>query len=164
MSAGSQQTHESRKFVVARASDVPDNGRLLVHVRGRAVAVFHVGDEYFALLDRCPHQGGPLCRGDLLGLIESDYPGRYRFEAEKTLIACPWHGWEFDLRTGQSYFDPAHTRARFFPIEVERGARIAPLMADDDAVNPSEITPGPYVAESFPISLERDYLVITMRV
>ena len=55
------------RFVVARADEIPPGGRKLVEVRGRDVVVFNVEGEYFALLDRCPHQGGSLCRGKLVG-------------------------------------------------------------------------------------------------
>jgi nitrite reductase/ring-hydroxylating ferredoxin subunit len=154
---------QARKFVVARAEDVPEGHRILVEVQGRPVGVFHVGGEFYALFNRCPHQGGPLCSGELLGLIESDRPGQYRFDPDTRLVACPWHGWEFDLRTGQSYFDPQRTKARPYPIEVEEGTLIAGVLEDEGPDAASQLVKGPYVAEVIPVSVESDYLVITMR-
>ena len=89
------------RFVVARTAEVPPGGRKLVAVRGREVVVFNVAGELFALLDRCPHQGGSLYRGKLVGLAESDEPGRYRYTRRGEIVRCPWHGWEYDLETGE---------------------------------------------------------------
>ena len=49
--------------MVARLGEIPEGGRKLVSVRGRDVALFNVKGEYFALLDRCPHEGGSLVQG-----------------------------------------------------------------------------------------------------
>ena len=54
--------------------------------------------EFVGLLNRCPHQGAALCEGPLTGLAQSSDPGE--------IIRCPWHGREFDIRTGQSCCDP----------------------------------------------------------
>jgi nitrite reductase/ring-hydroxylating ferredoxin subunit len=133
------------RFVVARAEEIPPGRRKLVTVRGREVVVFNLAGELFALLDRCPHQGGPLCRGKLVGLVESDEPGRYRYHRQGEIIRCPWHGWEFDLRTGKSRCDPKRTWVKSYPTSVEPGGRLAE---------------GPYVAETFEVSVEDDYVII----
>ena len=64
--------------VVAAVRDIPPGGRKLVTVRGRPIAVFNLGGEFFGLLNRCPHQGGSLCEGALTGLVEAVSPGDYR--------------------------------------------------------------------------------------
>jgi nitrite reductase/ring-hydroxylating ferredoxin subunit len=133
------------RFVVARADEIAPGERKLVSVRGRDVVVFNVKGEYFALLDRCPHQGGSLCRGKLVGLVESDAPGRYRYHRMGEIIRCPWHGWEFDLRTGKSWCDPARVWTKAYPSSVEPGGRVAE---------------GPYVAETFEVRVEQDYVVL----
>ena len=133
------------RFVVARADEIAPGERKLVSVRGRDVVVFNVKGEYFALLDRCPHQGGSLCRGKLVGLVESDEPGRYRYHRAGEIIRCPWHGWEFDLRTGKSWCDPARTWVKSYPGSVQPGGRVVE---------------GPYVAETFEVTVEQDYVVI----
>ena len=133
------------RFVVARADEIAPGERKLVSVRGRDVAIFNVKGEYFALLDRCPHQGGSLCRGRLVGLVESDEPGRYRYHRAGEIVRCPWHGWEFDLRTGKSWCDPARTWVKSYPSSVQPGCRLVE---------------GPYVAETFEVKVEQDYVVI----
>jgi 3-phenylpropionate/trans-cinnamate dioxygenase ferredoxin subunit len=146
--------------VVAAVEDVPEGERLLVHVAGREIGIFHVDGEFYGLLNRCPHQGGPMCRGEVVGLIEADRPGQVRLDPETKLVACPWHGWEFDLKTGQSYWDPAVTRLRPFLVEVEDGQMI---VAEEDDGREGQRLKGPYVAETIPVSVEGQYLVVTMR-
>ena len=147
------------KYVVARVDDIPDGSRLLVTVGDREVGVFKVKGEFFALLNRCPHLGGPLCRGQLLNTVVSSGPGDVRLDEADDIITCPWHGWEFDLRTGQSYWNPEHLRARKFPVGVEAGAALAIYLEQGEAAR----IPGPYEAETIPVSIESDYVVVTMR-
>jgi len=68
--------------------------------------VFNLGGEFFALSNRCPHRGGSLCQGNLTGLVLSDEPGHYNYIRRGEIIRCPWHSWEFDIRTGKSWCDP----------------------------------------------------------
>jgi 3-phenylpropionate/trans-cinnamate dioxygenase ferredoxin subunit len=143
--------------------DVPEGGRLIVDVDGRSIGVFRVDGRYYALLNRCPHLGAELCRGEVLGLLESDAPGRYRHDPNRKLLACPWHGWEFDLATGQSYFDPERTRVRPYAVAVEAGDVVARDVGDGRAALAGDLTKGPYMAETFPVSVEDDYLVLTLR-
>ncbi len=133
------------KHVVAKVSEVPPGGRKLVTVRGRPIAIFNLKGEFFGLLNRCPHQGGSLCDGLLTGLIESDEPGTYRYSRAGEIIRCPWHGWEFDIRTGQSWCDPEKIQVRNYPVEVAPGQRVVQ---------------GPYIAETVPVSVEEEYVVV----
>jgi nitrite reductase/ring-hydroxylating ferredoxin subunit len=153
----------SRRFAVARVADLADGERLIVDVGGRSIGIFNVGGSYYALLNRCPHAGGELCRGELLGLLESDAPGEYRHDPSRKLLACPWHGWEFDLETGRSFFDPVRTRVAPFTVAVEGGAVLAGQLRSGESRLAGELAEGPYIAETFPISVEDDYLVVTLR-
>jgi nitrite reductase (NADH) small subunit len=69
---------------IARVSDIPI-GRMKAFTLGdRTIALYHTADGFFATDNRCPHRGGPLAEGDLLG----------------NEITCPWHLWGFDVVTG----------------------------------------------------------------
>jgi len=131
--------------VVARALEVAPGHCKIVNVNGREIGVFNLNGEYFALANRCPHEGGPLCQGKIIPLVQSDGPGHYRLARHQEFLRCPWHGWEFEIRTGQSWCDPKSTRARQFQVKVESG---------------ETLVKGPYVAETFPVSVEEDYLVV----
>jgi 3-phenylpropionate/trans-cinnamate dioxygenase ferredoxin subunit len=135
------------RHVVAKVEEVPPGGRKLVTVRGRPIAVFNLKGEFFAIGDKCPHESGSLCAGRIVGLAEADLPGEYRLSREGEFVKCPWHGWEFDIRTGQSWCDPTGTRVRAYDAHVEPGA---------------EIAKGPYVAETFKVTVEDEYVVINL--
>jgi nitrite reductase/ring-hydroxylating ferredoxin subunit len=151
--------YETRRYVVATSEDIPEGGHVLRELGGRTVGIFRVDGEYHAVRHRCPHLGGPLCDGAIIGLVESDGPGDVRLNDDRKMLACPWHGWEFDIRTGQSYFDPVKMRARHYPVTVEDGRRVLDALTSG-AETP---VPGPYQAEVFPVSVEGEYLVVTMR-
>ena len=133
------------RHVVATAGEIAEGERKLVSIEGREIGVFNVRGEFYALLNRCPHAGAELCRGTVIGFAQADEPGKYRLERHGEFLRCPWHGWEFEIRTGQSWCDPKSTRARQFQVKVESGETLAK---------------GPYVAETFPVSVEEDYLVV----
>lgn len=137
------------KHVVATLAEMPPGSRKLVTVGRREIALFNIGGEFFAVLDRCPHQGASLCKGVLVGLIESAEPGQYRYSRPQQIIRCPWHGWEFDLKTGQSKVDPSSIRVRPYPVGVESGEQVQEGLRD-----------GPYKAEVFDVSVENEYVVI----
>ena len=83
-------------------------------VAGREIGIFNVKDEFFALINRCPHEGAPLCIGPILGRFTADRPGEYRLERHGEMLRCPWHGWEFDIKTGQSWCHPESVKARTY--------------------------------------------------
>jgi nitrite reductase/ring-hydroxylating ferredoxin subunit len=133
------------RHVVARRDEIPPGTRRIVTVRGRTIGVFNLGGEFFALLDRCPHEGGRLCLGEAIGLVESREPGKYEYSRPGEMLKCPWHGWEFDIRTGQSWCDPKDTKARTYEVTVEPG---------------ETLVKGPYVAETIPVSVAEEFVVV----
>jgi nitrite reductase/ring-hydroxylating ferredoxin subunit len=135
----------SERHVVAKVAELPPGSRRLVTIRGRDVVVFNVKGEYFALLDRCPHQGGSLSRGKLTGLVEASAPGDVRYSRRGEIIRCPWHGWEYDLRTGRSWCDPARLRVKNYVATAMPG---------------TALVQGPYTAETFDVTVEENYVVV----
>jgi nitrite reductase/ring-hydroxylating ferredoxin subunit len=135
------------KYVVAPAGEIAPGGRKLVEVKGRKIVIFNLNGEFFAVSDRCPHQGGPLSQGLITGFVSSSEPGQYCYSRQGEVIRCPWHSWEYDIRTGKSWCDPRRVQVRRFSVDVEPGA---------------SLIEGPYVAETFPVSVEDRYLVVTM--
>ncbi|PKW16509.1 Rieske (2Fe-2S) protein [Saccharopolyspora spinosa] len=156
-SATTPARHANR-FVVARVDEIPPGDRRIVDVGGRQVGVYNVGGRFYAMLNRCPHLAGPLCEGQVVNAVESSVPGDVRLEESRTYVTCPWHNWEFDVETGQSYWNP-RLRARPLPVGVEGGAEI------EAAVQRGEIDrlPGPFQAEMVPVSVESDYVVLSLR-
>lgn len=125
----------ARRYVVADVRDIPPGTRRIVDVAGRSIGVFNVRGKFYALRNRCPHNGGPLCLGRTSGLATSTSPGDYRLERAGEIIRCPWHGWEFDLTTGRSICDPAGTRVKSYPVQVEAlQAEVYPVEIDHEVV------------------------------
>ena len=154
------------KYVVAEASEIESGGRKIVTVAGRSIGVFNLDGEFFALRNRCPHQGGKLCEGKLWGVIRSDRPGDFEYRPSREILCCPWHGWEFHVRTGQSWCAPERLRVRRYEVETVAGDEIAEAaevaaapVEDPDAPAPGMVK-GPYTAESYPVTREGEYLVV----
>jgi nitrite reductase/ring-hydroxylating ferredoxin subunit len=149
------------RCVVARADEIPPGERKIVEVRlpvdesgtevVLSIGVFNLGGELFALRNRCPHQGGPLCEGIRWGLLEASAPGEFSYSRKGEILTCGWHGWEFDIRTGQSWCEPRRLRARSYEVHVEPGAELSGRVK------------GPYVAETYPVTAEGEYVVIEVR-
>jgi len=118
-----------------------------VNVKGREIGVFNIQGEYFALANKCPHEGASLCSGRLGGLALSDAPGDYRLTRQGEFLKCPWHGWEFDVRTGQSWCDPENTYVRQYAVSVEGG---------------EQLLKGPYVIDTFKVQVEENYIIVEM--
>ncbi len=140
-------TRQLTRHVIGSAADLPPGSRKLVKVAGREIGVFNVHGAFYALANICPHGGGSLCEGFVTGLSVAPRPGQYELIREGEFLRCPLHGWEFEIATGQSYCDPKNTRLRTFNASVEHGA---------------ELVKGPYVAESFEVKVEEDYIVLDL--
>jgi nitrite reductase (NADH) small subunit len=97
-------------------------GRFCVVADGpRSIGVVRTGRGFFAVLNRCPHQGAPICSGRLTGTMVPTPPGVYRYSEEKDVLVCPWHRWEFELETGTSVGPTTRRRLPTFPVDVEDG-------------------------------------------
>jgi nitrite reductase (NADH) small subunit len=94
----------SARIRVAGVGEIePGEGRV-VDAAGRAVALFNVEGHYYAIDNTCPHRGGPLGDGDLEGAV----------------VACPWHAWRWDVRTGANTNNPA-VKLASYPVTEESG-------------------------------------------
>jgi len=87
---------------VASISELSVGSSKTVDVNGKAIALFNVGGQVYAVDNTCLHQGGPL--GD--GLLEGE------------VVTCPWHFWEFNVRTGEKVGEPS-LRISTYPVQVE---------------------------------------------
>src|SRR5580704_9760149 len=137
-----------RRVIVGPVALVPPGTQRRVVVEGRTIAIFNVGGTLRALRDVCPHQGAELSAGTVVRSVSADAPGAYAYDPGRVLVRCPWHGWEFDLTTGQSWCEPLRRRVRPYRVSVAPGEE---LLATAGPV------PGPYVAQTIPIVVEDDY-------
>ena len=87
---------------VANLSDLGPGSSMTVEANGKAVALFNVEGAVYALDNTCLHRGGPLGEGFLEGDV----------------VACPWHMWEYNVRTGEKVGDPS-LKVATYAVEVE---------------------------------------------
>ena len=104
---------------VASVDTFERGDRVLVEVEGREIAVFRAEDGFYALSNYCVHQGGPVCEGLVSGTLGVE-GGELVYEKENKVVSCPWHGWEFDVETGEHLADPSY-RQPTYDVEVEDG-------------------------------------------
>ena len=128
------------RHIIGRVSELPPGERTIVEVDGRSIGVFNVHGQYYALRNRCPHQGAPLCLGAIKGMALPSKPGEYQWGREGEILRCPWHGWEFDIPSGQSIFNPHRMRVRTYEVTVE---------PDDDPT-----------IETYPVTVEDGVIVL----
>ncbi len=104
---------------VGHLGEIPDQKALIVDVNGKSIGVFKVDDRVYAVKNVCPHRQAPLCRGTLGGtMLPTNEPGHFEYGLDGRVLKCPWHGWEFDIATGQCLFGVSSRRVKVYPVEV----------------------------------------------
>jgi nitrite reductase (NADH) small subunit len=131
-----------REINVGPASRFGDPGRKLIDSDGVEIGVFKLGGEFFAYENICPHLGGPACQGMIIAKVEeaiADDRTSKGLEFSKTKInmVCPWHGFEFDIRTGRHPGNPVY---RLKPIKVRVEGADVIVTLPDTKKNRSEMT------------------------
>jgi len=103
----------SEFVTVATTDDIPPGTGKTVEVNGVWIALFNVAGSFFAVDNTCPHAGGPIGEGQLSG----------------ETVTCPWHGWSFNVRTGEREGNPNITVA-CCPVRIEGNKVQIALPAD----------------------------------
>ncbi|HZW58175.1 MAG TPA: Rieske 2Fe-2S domain-containing protein [Nitrososphaerales archaeon] len=127
---------KGRLYPLGRASQIfPSSSELsayIVEVNGKRVGVYRFGAKYFAYENQCPHEGGPVAEGKVVGHYEcklSEGPVKRDiasegFSEESMDIVCPWHGIQFDLQTGECR---GSQRLKLTPYEVVQDGEMIKL-------------------------------------
>lgn len=135
------------RHVICRASELPPGERKIVEVGRRSIGVFNVHGEYYALRNLCPHQSAPLCRGIITGTTLPSQPGEFIWGKDGEIVRCPWHGWEFDITTGRSIFNPHKMRVKTYDVTVEKREEQQPEEEDPSV-------------ETFDVTVEEGWVVL----
>jgi nitrite reductase/ring-hydroxylating ferredoxin subunit len=94
---------------VCTIDDLPQNAGRAFEVQGLKLVLFNIGGEIFAMNNRCPHRGGPLSYGEVTGEpVSSGNDHEISWTNGGGIVRCPWHRWEFDIRTGSTITSPAY--------------------------------------------------------
>lgn len=132
------------KYFVCRTDELAIGDRKLIQVGRKSIGVFNVKGEFYALLNVCPHQLAPLCEGEIGGYCMPSEVSEYELSRSGEILRCPWHGWEFDITTGRSIFDPASVRTKRIPVQV--GGKKSDCAAD---------LGGPDCVEAYEVEVEQ---------
>lgn len=100
---------ERRSHTVASAAEVPPGSARVVRAGDRELALFNVDGTFHATQAECLHLKGPLGHGRLAGSV----------------VSCPWHGWQYDVRTGENEFDRALVLETFEVVVEDGDVKIA---------------------------------------
>lgn len=133
---------------VCPVEDLPPGERCVVEVDGRSIGVFNVDGEYHALANVCPHQRAPLCEGTLTGTTRADGVDDVEWTGDGEILVCPWHGWEFDVTSGKSMFNPHRWSATTYETDV---------LANPEAVERGEAEPA---VETHPVEVDDGIVVV----
>jgi nitrite reductase (NADH) small subunit len=106
---------------VGTVAELRRAGCRVLQLEGRWVGVVSVGDRFFAVRDRCPHMGAPMCAGTVGGTFVASAPHELLYGSHDRVIRCPWHGWEFDLESGRSLLEPERFGLKTYRVTVEDG-------------------------------------------
>ncbi len=109
---------DAKRCVVAQTTEIGPGERRMVIVDGREIGLFNLDGVYYALLNYCPHRGGPLCQGRIRPLVTAESVTQLTHQREGEILKCPWHQWEFDIKTGRALFD-ARLRVKAYRVAVE---------------------------------------------
>lgn len=115
------------EVLVGKASDMADGERVIVRCGHYEIGVFRWEGEFYAYENMCIHQGGPACEGILMHQAEEvvaedkTWIG-FRYNEDRINFVCPWHGYEYDLKTGRCIGEP------------KRGLRKFPLLRRGDEI------------------------------
>ena len=107
-----------KRHIVATAEEIAPGARKIVTIGGREIGVFNLNGQYYALRNVCPHKGAPLCKGRQRPLMVAADDFDIRYEREDEILKCPWHLWEFDIKTGRSMHDE-NLRAQSYRVSQE---------------------------------------------
>lgn len=119
------ETIEPRRWLAGDSGEVPERGRLVIDVAGTTVGIYRLDDRLYAYENNCVHQGGPVCQGLLvprvLEVLDEHKAARgMRFDEADLHIVCPWHGYEYSIRTGR-HAAKESLRLRSYPVSEADG-------------------------------------------
>lgn len=147
-----------KEYTVCRTKELQPGEKRIVEVDGQSVGVFNIDGEFFAIRNLCPHHFAPLCEGSITSTIKpADEVGVYEETDEGRIIQCPWHKWEFDIRTGESVYSPHKLKTRTYETGIESQA-CSVNQPDEECIDESQDGEPP--VNTFETKIEQDMVVV----
>jgi nitrite reductase (NADH) small subunit len=110
------------RYFAGNRSEYTQFERKVFELGGSEIGIFRHNDEFFAYENHCPHMGGPVCQGKIVNrvieLIDENKQSRgMKYDGDSRHVVCPWHGYEYDVRTGIHAGNP-RIRLRRYQIDI----------------------------------------------
>lgn len=120
---------EKKKITVGVVSDFPVGKFKIIDIEGREIGVAQLKNgEFRAVRNVCPHKGAPVCRGTVTGTSLPSGVGQLVYGRDGEVLSCPWHGYEYDLMTGDELIRSGKpTKLLLFPVAIENGNVVVTL-------------------------------------
>jgi nitrite reductase/ring-hydroxylating ferredoxin subunit len=90
----------------------------MVRLNHLEIGIYRVAGALRAYRNVCPHMGAPVCRGTVAGTTLPSNVYQYAYGRDGEILQCPWHGWEFDLVSGEHLVEHSRARLRSYPVQV----------------------------------------------
>jgi nitrite reductase (NADH) small subunit len=127
---------EPAEHLVGQLDELPLRKVVQISLDGRVVGIIRTEGGVFAIGNRCPHQGGPMCSGHVTGTMLASEPDEYRYGHDGLVIQCPWHAYEFRVDSGESVGGVVRGRLPTYRTEVRDGLVYCSLARVDRTANP----------------------------
>ena len=117
-------TEDRQEILIGDASELVPGKFKIVRQGGLNIGVTRLRDGAIrAVRNCCPHKGAAICKGIIGGTWPPSAPGELAYDRDGEILVCPWHGFEYDLKTGDELYRKVPTRLRFYDV-IERDAKI----------------------------------------
>jgi nitrite reductase (NADH) small subunit len=124
--------------------DFPPGSHKIVQAGGRSIGIYNIAGSIFAVQNVCPHALAPICIAAVTGTYMPSRPGEFIYGMDGQVLRCPWHGWEFDIRTGEALFSTDKRKLATFPVSIANGKVLIlmrtknPTSRGDQSQHPAE--------------------------
>lgn len=115
------QTTEAPEYNIGPLDSFPERKVVPAFAGDRRIGVLRKGDQMFAFADRCPHHGAPMCFATVSGTMQPSAPNEFHYDLDGLVVKCPWHAYEFDVRTGQAMGGIIRSRLMIFQTSIRDG-------------------------------------------
>lgn len=134
------QSRELKSIVICSAEDLKPGQRKLVELDGVEIAMVNVEGKLYAFRNQCPHQGVSMVHGEISGAMLPSEPGQFIYGCDDEIVRCPLHGWEFDMKTGKSLFDPDRVSIMSYGIQEVEGSIVLNVKKEPKSISLKNFT------------------------
>jgi nitrite reductase/ring-hydroxylating ferredoxin subunit len=108
------------RYTICKRTELSPGNKKIVDINKKSIVVICTNDnEYYAVRNICPHQGAELGLGNVGGTILAGKVGEHNYARHNEIIRCPWHGFEFDCKTGCTVHDQGDLRIKTYDVVIE---------------------------------------------